>query len=160
MRLLVDAFEYNAWATRQLIDVCGRIPQEQLTRRQEWQYNSLLGLWRHIDDVERAYLGLMGVAERPEPKDSIEAYLASADASGAAFAPFVEGLDVRGMERLFNIPWFGRDFTVADGLFQVLTHSTQHRADIAHFLARLGHDTPPIDYVIWIYLRDGGAKPE
>jgi hypothetical protein len=44
-------------------------------------------------------------------------------------------------------------------LFQVLAHSIEHRADIAHFLGRLGCETPPIDYVIWVYLRDGGAMP-
>jgi hypothetical protein len=69
--------------------------------------------------------------------------------------PFAAELDETGMERAFNVPWFEQDFTVADGLFQVLAHSIEHQADIAHFLGRLGYETPPIDYVVWIYLRDG-----
>jgi uncharacterized damage-inducible protein DinB len=159
MKLLGDAFEYNAWATLQLGGVCRRLSAPQLTGQQEWQYRSILGLWQHIDEVERGYLRLMGAATLPEPGASLDGYLDSAGACGAAFASFAAGLDDAALGRMFTVPWFERDFTVADGLFQVVTHSIQHRADIAHFLSRLGYDTPAIDYIAWIYLRDGGTLP-
>ena len=53
-----------------------------------------------------------------------------------------------------------KEFAVRDGLFQVLAHSIEHRADIAHFLSRLGYKTPPIDYIAWVYVKDGGKMPE
>lgn len=160
MRLLADAFEYNGWATHQLGAVCRGIPAEQVSGKEEWQYESILGLWQHINQVERAYLRLMGAATVPDPGDSLEGYLESAEACRDAFVTFARSLDDAGMERMFTVPWFERDFTVGDGMFQVLSHSIEHRADVAHFLSRLGHQTPPIDYVIWIYLRDGGQMPE
>jgi uncharacterized damage-inducible protein DinB len=42
----MDAFEYNAWATRQLGDVCSRLPAEQLTEKEDWQYQPILELCR------------------------------------------------------------------------------------------------------------------
>jgi len=159
MRLLRDAFEYNGWATRQLGGVCLAIPAQQLTRKEDWQYQPILDLWGHMNEVERGYLKLMGATSPPEPAHEMEAYLQSADACREAFIAFAGSLDDAGMEWMFNIPWFERDFTIADGLFQVITHSIEHRADIAHFLGRLGHETPPIDYIVWIYIRDGGVRP-
>lgn len=159
MKLLANAFEYNAWATAQLGDVSRRLSEPQLSGREEWQYQSILGLWQHIDEVERAYLGLMGAASLPEPDATLDACLDSAVACQGAFASFIAGLDDAALDRTFNVPWFRRDFTVADGLFQVVSHSIEHRADIAHFLSRLGFETPLIDYVVWVYLRDGGAPP-
>ncbi len=159
MKLLHDAFDYNGWATRQLGGVCRTLPPAQLTGKEEWQYQPISELWWHIAQVERGYLRLMGVTELPEPDDDIESLLAASEQAGEAYREFAGGLDATEMERMFNVPWFERDFTVADGLFQVVAHSIEHRADIAHFLSRLGYETPPIDYVIWIYLKDGGRMP-
>ncbi|MGH2610834.1 MAG: DinB family protein [Tepidiformaceae bacterium] len=159
MRLLSDAFEYNGWATRQLGEVCRGVPVAQLTGKEEWQYQPISGLWRHIVQVERAYLRLMGVTELTEPGDDLESLLGASERARAAYVAFAAGLDEGGMERTFNVPWFERDFTVGDGLFQVVAHSIEHRADIAHFLSRLGYETPGIDYVMWVYLRDGGKMP-
>ncbi|MEX0783036.1 MAG: DinB family protein [Dehalococcoidia bacterium] len=159
MRLLKDAFEYNGWATRQLGEVCRTATPAQLTNKEEWQYQPILELWRHINEVERAYLRLTGGGEVPAPVSSLEAYLSSSEAVNRELVAHADRLDDEGLERMFNVPWFERDFTVGDGLFQVLTHSIEHRADIAHFLSRLGHETPPIDYVMWIYLKDGGRMP-
>lgn len=159
MRLLGDAFEYNGWATRQLGEVCQGVPQGQLTGKEDWQYQSIMGLWRHINEVERAYLALTGGGEVAEPENSLDGYIVSASELTDGFMSFATGLDASGLETMFRVPWFERDFTVGDGLFQVLAHSIEHRADIAHFLSRLGYETPPIDYVMWIYLRDGGRMP-
>src|SRR5262249_46369309 len=47
----------------------------------------------------------------------------------------------------FHIPWFERDFTVFQGLGQVLTHSINHRADINQWLPRFGVDSTELDYI-------------
>ena len=159
MKLLRDAFEYNAWATRQLGGVCRTLTPAQLTAKEEWQYQPINELWWHIAQVERGYLGLMGVTQLEEPDDDLDSLLTAIECGNDAYREFAGGLDAAGMERMFTVPWFEREFTVGDGLFQVLAHSIEHRADIAHFLSRLGFETPPIDYVIWIYLKDGGRMP-
>jgi uncharacterized damage-inducible protein DinB len=159
MRLLRDAFEYNGWATRQLGEVCQDVPQGQLTGKEDWQYQSIMGLWRHINEVERAYFRMTGGGEVAEAENSLDGYLVSSSELKDGFVSFAGSLDGAGLETMFRVPWFERDFTIGDGLFQVLAHSIEHRADIAHFLSRLGHETPPIDYVMWIYLRDGGRMP-
>jgi hypothetical protein len=52
--------------------------------------------------------------------------------------PLVEGV---------AIPWFERDFTVAQCLRQVLTHSANHRADINQWLPRFGIESTDVDYI-------------
>lgn len=160
MKLLTDAFEYNAWAARQLGEVCRTAAPEQLTNKEDWQYKPILELFSHVDQVERAYLRLMGVAEIAEPAGELESFLATAPLIRDSYVAFTTDINEAGLERMFEIPWFGRSFTVRDGLFQVLAHSIEHRADIAHFLSRLGYKTPPIDYIAWVYVNDGGVIPE
>src|SRR5688572_19276416 len=99
MRLLQDAFDYNGWATRQLGEVCRATPPERLAGKEEWQYDSILGLWRHIAQVERAYLGLIGIAELPELSDDLESLLASSERAAAAYRGFAGTLEPAAMER-------------------------------------------------------------
>lgn len=159
MKLLTDAFEYNDWATQQLGGVCQGAKPEELTTKEEWQYEPILDLFSHINQVERAYLRLMGAEEAPEPGGDLDSFLRSAPIVRDNYARFTTSINEAKMERMFEIPWFERSFTVRDGLFQVLAHSIEHRADIAHFLSRLGYETPPIDYIAWVYIRDGGVIP-
>ena len=160
MKLLTDAFEYNEWATSQLGEVCRTAAPEQLTNKEDWQYESILELFSHVDQVERVYLRLMGAAELAEPAGDLESFLKTAPLIRDRYVAFASSIDDEGLERMFEIPWFGRSFAVRDGLFQVLAHSIEHRADIAHFLSRLGYKTPPIDYIAWVYVKDGGEIPE
>lgn len=157
MKLLTDAFEYNFWATMQLAEVCAKAPAEELSNQEDWQYQPILELWWHINQVERAYLRLMGAQQVAEPDDDFESLIRSEPVIRDNYVDFVGGISDVEMERLFEIPWFEREFTVRDGLFQVLAHSIEHRADIAHFLSRLGHETPPIDYIAWVQVKDGGV---
>ena len=159
MRLLTDAFEYNAWATRQLGDICRELTSEQLTTKEEWQYQPIFELWWHIGQVERRYLQMMGAAEPGEPEESLESLMAASEEARDAYVRFAGGLDDAALQRV-------RDPVVRKGVrgpgwaVPVLAHSIEHRADIAHFLSRLGYKTPPIDYIAWVYVKDGGKMPE
>jgi uncharacterized damage-inducible protein DinB len=150
MNLFSNAFRYNAWANARLGEVCQQLTPEQLNAPIEGMYGSTLATLEHLATVECAYFQLMGIGEVRGRPTGLETVLAELARVGATYAAFAEALDEAGMARRFLVPWFEREFSVQDGLFQVLIHSTEHRADIASALTRFGLKTPPIDYVIWV----------
>jgi hypothetical protein len=48
--------------------------------------------------------------------------------------------------------------TARDGLLQVLTHSSQHRAQVLSWLSAQGVPTPDLDYVVMLVQQRGGSS--
>jgi uncharacterized damage-inducible protein DinB len=63
------------------------------------------------------------------------------------YRDFLSELTAAKLQRSFQMPGLGCDLTIEQGIIQVVTHSTQHRADLASALTRLGVTPPPLDYV-------------
>jgi uncharacterized damage-inducible protein DinB len=152
MEELAELYRFNAWANRSLLAGLRLLTDEQRTRAHDGQYDSMHNVLRHIAGVEHVYL-LMIRGQRPERLaegltfDQIAAALEEADAGlveAAATPP----------EHRVHIPWFERDFSVAQSLRQVLTHSVNHRADINQWLPRLGVESVDLDYID-LALEDG-----
>jgi uncharacterized damage-inducible protein DinB len=144
MQELVELHRFNLWANANLMAAVRKLPPEPLSERREGMYDSILGVLNHFAAVEAAYLSLMR-SESFEPGDSsLDSVEDSLAGSGrglldlAATAP---------MDRSFHIPWFGRDFSIATGLRQVLTHSANHRADINQWLPQFGVESARLDYI-------------
>jgi uncharacterized damage-inducible protein DinB len=49
-----------------------------------------------------------------------------------------------------NVPWFTFQVTAREGLWQVLTHSAQHRSQVLSWLSAQGVETPDLDYVLML----------
>ena len=49
-----------------------------------------------------------------------------------------------------SVPWFDFALTKHDGLLQVVTHSTQHRAQVCSVLGQHGVEVPNLDYVFLV----------
>ena len=49
-----------------------------------------------------------------------------------------------------NVPWFTFSLTAREGLWQVLTHSAQHRSQVLSWLSTRGIATPDPDYVLML----------
>jgi uncharacterized damage-inducible protein DinB len=144
MQELAVLHRFNLWANANLLAAVRKLPPEQLSERREGMYDSVLNVLGHFAAVEAAYLSLMR-SESFEPGDrSLDGLEQSLAASGRAL---VELADSAPLDGSFHIPWFGRDFTVATGLRQVLTHSANHRADINQWLPRFGVESARVDYI-------------
>jgi uncharacterized damage-inducible protein DinB len=144
MQELAELHRFNLWANANLVAAVRKLPPQQLSERREGMYDSILGVLSHLAAVEAGYLALMR-SESFEPADnSLDSLEPSLADSGrglvdlAATAP---------MDRTFHVPWFARDFPLATGLRQVLTHSANHRADINQWLPRFGLESARVDYI-------------
>jgi uncharacterized damage-inducible protein DinB len=146
MHELAELHRFNAWANRSLLAGVRQLRQEQLVERREDMYDTVIGVLGHLAMVEFSYLHLMRAApfEPPEGTRSLEGVERVLERTGPGL---VELADSDRLDATFHIPWFGRDFTLAQGLRQVLTHSTNHRADVNQWLPRFGVESTPVDYI-------------
>ncbi len=146
MEELAELHRFNAWANRSLLAGVRRLSAEQLEERQDGMYGSVLGVLRHLAQVEFVYLRMVR-GQGPErlsqdlTLDGVERVLAETGAG------LVEEARSRSPEQRVHIPWFERDFSVPQCLRQVLTHSVNHRADINQWLPRFGVESVDLDYI-------------
>jgi uncharacterized damage-inducible protein DinB len=144
MRELAELHRFNLWANANLMSAVRGLSPEQLAQRHEGMYDSILGIITHLAAVESAYLALMR-SESFEPDETgLDAVEESLARCGRELVELAATAD---LEASFHIPWFGRDFQVAAGLRQVLTHSANHRADVNQWLPRFGVESANVDYI-------------
>jgi uncharacterized damage-inducible protein DinB len=144
---LRELHRFNAWANRSLLAGVRQLRSEQLEERQEGMYGTIVGVLSHLAMVEVGYLAMM----RKEPFDpsegrSLEMVEESLRRSADGLVELAESAP---LDATFFIPWFDRDFTVAQGLRQVLTHSGNHRADVNQWLPRFGVESTLQDYILF-----------
>jgi uncharacterized damage-inducible protein DinB len=146
MEELAELHRFNAWANRSLLVGIRQLSAEQLEEQQDGMYSAILGVLWHLANVESVYLRMIRGLEpkRLDPNltlDEVEAVLADTGVG------LVEEARSRPSEQRVHIPWFDRDFAVAQCLRQVLTHSANHRADINMWLPRFGVESTDQDYI-------------
>lgn len=150
MSAFSELFEYNRWANSLVLEATAQMSAEALAAPMPELGGSTLGLLEHLAQVQANFLGIMTGAGRP-PRDEgrgfdqIAALVRSTDDGFLAALPALEAR----LQDQFELPWFGRSFTVEQGLTQVATHSVQHRAGISAGIARSGLKPADLDYIIW-----------
>ena len=145
-----DLYEYNAWANRLVLAVTDEMTDEQMRAPMPELGGSALEVLGHLAIVEAAFVGLMtGDGRRPPEDMEYAGAKALIEANVARYSEALPSL-VQRLEDEFEVPWFGRKFTVEQGLMQAATHSVQHRAAVCAAMARAGKKAPDLDYIIWL----------
>ena len=146
-----DLFEYNLWANEIILAATGELTPEALATPMPDLGGTPLELLDHMAVVQSAFLGLMTGAGRP-PRTGDRPYIEVRDAlrsSSDGFIAALPKLEPR-LAETFEVPWFGRSFTIEQGLTQVATHSVQHRAGVAAGVAHAGGAVENLDYIAWL----------
>ena len=145
-------FAHNAWASRQVLDACKAAPNGLLQAPGEGiTSDSHLERLRHLFEVERGFLGVLrGESTRPpKPAQELDGLVSYHDGTAAGFEQLVAVLDEAALDGSFYVPWWEREFEVRDGLLQVIAHSSQHRAEVAWALSKVGVSTGDLDHISW-----------
>lgn len=162
MRLSTSAiqhhFEYNAWATLQLLNAVAELPTSELTRDFGTADKSVLGTLVHIFRAERIWLAriqerVSGIAwSRPEDEE-----LASLKAEWPllhdSWKNWTNSLSESDTERVLSYtdlrgnPWAQPVWQLA---LHVVNHSTHHRGQVSGFLRALGKTPPPLDFIRFV----------
>ena len=150
MSAFSELFEYNRWANSLVLDAMAELPADARSAPMPELGGPALGLLEHLAQVQANFLGIMTGAGRPPREDgrNFELIAALVRSTDDGFLAALPALETR-LQDEFELPWFGRSFTVEQGLTQVATHSVQHRAGISAGIARAGLKPADLDYIIW-----------
>jgi len=151
---------HDRWATRQILDACGKLPAEQSHRRFEMGPGSLHDTVTHMLAAMRVWGDLLaGREERPRLEGTTRSLpeLISMldeitdDLAASARSHPLEGAVIRRRA--------GTSYSITRGavLTHVATHGMHHRAQCLNMLRHLGvSPLPPTSVVEWTRMADGG----
>jgi uncharacterized damage-inducible protein DinB len=158
---LLDAFRHNAWATRQLLDVCRDLTPEQLRATTTGVYGSPIDTFWHIVGAEAGYCYRLS-GQRPDwdwrsddPPGSLDVIAARAEEMAGRWEAFLaEPFDA---ERLLRYTWEDEtpmDVPAGIVLAQALHHGNEHRTQIGTVLTGLGIEPP--EHGVWEFGAETG----
>jgi uncharacterized damage-inducible protein DinB len=140
---LGELFRYNAWANAIVFGVARDSADAGV-------HDTL----SHLVAVEAVYT-LMIRGGAPAGHTDRAVYMARPNAEFVREAAdlavrYQELLTESSMDALVTIPWFSFRPSVRQALMQVLTHSAQHRSQLASQLEALGSVVPNFDYITMV----------
>jgi uncharacterized damage-inducible protein DinB len=148
VNILVDQVRHNAWANYTVLAAFEQRPA--VLDELAYDGDPLLERAHHVVAVERGFLDLLRQnMVKPEPPRDLAGLLRYSDETGNAFVPAVQALDDAALAREVYVPWWERSFPALVLVAQVLSHSSQHRSELAWELARAGVSTGELDYIVW-----------
>ncbi len=147
-------FRHNAWANDRVITALGQAPSELLGAAGDGMNGSTaappLQRLQHQLFVERGFLDALNrVPRMPDVPMTLAAMEAYSRETGDGYIALCATLDEEALDRPFFVPWWEREFPVRVGLLQPLSHSGQHRAELAWILAAADIDSGNLDYIVW-----------
>ena len=141
-------FAYDKWATERVIAACARldaVPRE------------LLAKLAHICEAQRAWRNMLARGSfsdfvQPHEFADLAALRALWQGEKTAFWAYLDGLADEDMSREFQYVGDAgaRTRTVWHVLWHVVNHGTQHRAECAVILTRLGQSPGDLDFPIFL----------
>jgi uncharacterized damage-inducible protein DinB len=160
VRTLEDLFAYNAWANARVFGVCRDADRAQLGDAAPGTRGTLAETLQHLVVVEDVYARLLR-GDPTEELDSREehdlAWLADRSARlGEEYTAILGRADAAFLEDELRVPWFDFRLTKHDGLLQVLSHSSLHRAQVFSVLGQRGAEVPDLDFVDFVESRLAG----
>lgn len=152
---------HNHWATRNILDACAKLSDQQLDRPFEMGLGSLRATLTHVLSAMRGWGDLL--AQRPQ-RDRLEAQgpmtpvqmLETLDELGADILASTEN---KPLDEELSGERGGKTYTFTRGavLTHLTTHAMHHRAQALNMLRHLGVDPlPPSSVLEWIFMVDQG----
>ena len=160
--VLTRFFEHNTWANLALLGFCERLSDEQLDATAIGGYGSIRDTLLHIVGAEVSYVARVNgrLPARPFARDQFPGFEALKDAARWAGDELLQlalaaRADTIVQEREGRLR---AEYTLASLMVQAITHSVEHRTQIAAILTQLGMEPP--DMSGWKYMEETGEFRE
>jgi len=162
MDLLDRLLEHDAWTTRQLIQRCGKLPDEELDRRFDIGHRSIRATLQHIIFNMEAWSALIAgdavqKSTSPDDGESMPDFIRRLDRAAERLADVAKAVSLRGAwdERWLDVldqPPTEKSYGGA--IAHVITHSMHHRAQLLYMLRQIGlENLPEGDVLSWEHQR-------
>jgi uncharacterized damage-inducible protein DinB len=160
--VLSALFEHNAWANLKLLDFCERLSDDQLDANAIGGYGTIRDTLLHSIRAEVSYVERVNgrLPAHPPAPGQFPGFAALRDAARWAGDEMLAlAASARADTRVRQRP--PRDlieYSLANLIAQAITHSTEHRTQIATVITQLGLEPP--DLSGWCYMEETGDLHE
>ncbi|MCB0043917.1 MAG: DinB family protein [Caldilineaceae bacterium] len=142
---LTTLFRHNLWANLRLLDACAGLTDEQLDATLVGTFGSIRSTLQHITLSERSYFTRISTG-RPysASRDQAPSIAEMAEMLRASGAGLIEWAPTVQPDDVVAVNWDGEMINVPKSviLTQTINHATEHRAQVAAILTRLGIEPP------------------
>jgi uncharacterized damage-inducible protein DinB len=147
MDLIERLLDFDYWATAQLLEVSGRLSDEQLDREFDIGHRTVRATWVHVVWNIPFWIGLMTgnpISDEPDRREwSIAEITAFYEDAFATFAALARQLRDEGrLEETYVDHWNVKK-SMSGTILTVILHASEHRAEVSHMLTRLGVEHVP-----------------
>ncbi|MGE0060122.1 MAG: DinB family protein [Dehalococcoidia bacterium] len=154
---LVDAFRYNAWATRELLRFCAALPGEAMDATTVGTAGSIRRIFEHILEAESYYLYLLTGEKRdwrwePDCGTMVAALEEAAAVLAEAWDELLQTPIDADAVFVRVEPWKDRAGIV---IVQAIHHGNVHREQVNMILTSLAIEPPDLD--VWSFDRATGT---
>jgi uncharacterized damage-inducible protein DinB len=160
--VLTTLFGHNAWANLKLLDFCAGLSDAQLGATAIGCFGTIRDTLRHIVGAEVSYVERVNGKLPPQPlaPDQFPGFAVLQDAVRWAGDELLQlALSAQADTRVRQRPprqLF--EYKLASLMVQAITHSTEHRTQIAAIITQLGMEPP--DMSGWKYMEEIGELQE
>jgi uncharacterized damage-inducible protein DinB len=147
-------YRYQAWADEGLLKAVAACKPAQQDQQMLHALNHVVNAQRYLLSrlTEQPY-DVARFKEQP-PFEVLVDHFREAHAANEAFVAFLTEAD---LGRDFEMPYFKTNFTLLEGMTQVILHSQNHRGQCLTRLRELGAKPPTLDYILWV--KDAHPRP-
>jgi uncharacterized damage-inducible protein DinB len=145
--ILREMFRHSAWATRQLIEACRGLTDEQLNTPYTGSYGSILSTFNHLIAADASYLNRLSGGERAawidgDKTDDFNTLAAWADESASGWEQYLSR-EIDG-EKLHKVDRGAHEVHASIIITQAIFHANIHREQICTTLTSYGSQPPEI----------------
>jgi len=149
---------HDQWATRQMLDTCAKLTDEQLHHRFEMGPGSLHDTLTHVLAAMRVWGDLLASREQRPRLEGTNRTIADLTAMHDEIAKdFIASARAHPLDGLVSRVREGKTYTFTRGavIMQVTTHAMHHRAQCLNMLRTLGViPLPPSSVIEWARMAD------
>lgn len=150
-------FDFDAWATGRILDRVERLTPEQYDEQSGPGGQSVRQILAHMLIAQhlwrvRCETGLTELAIGPDDFPTVAAYRAGWETERQARDAYIATLDDAALAGPVRFERRGETFayTLWHILYQLISHNTQHRAELAERLTAYGHSPGDLDFFLFV----------
>lgn len=161
---VIALFDYNEWATCQILDTVDAIPIEEFVAPTTITWRNVRGTLVHALDVEQSWRRRLqgedpAIWQAELPVDAYPTLTALRDdwlRDAAETRAWLAGLDDDTLASVIELDERNR-FPLWYFLVHIVTHGIEQRRDVAILLKNYGHDAPELEYLWFADSQHGNA---
>jgi uncharacterized damage-inducible protein DinB len=154
--MITTEFGYDAWANRTLLAIAATLSDEQLDAPAGYGHGSIRGTLQHLVRVQwwwRAVVTTSGQTPQsgPEVGETIAEISAFHDTEARLMGEWLAQQTDETLATPFTSVFRNQPFQIIpwQALTQMITHSMQHRSELAVWLTAAGHSPGNLDFIFF-----------